>query len=437
MKRYEKYKESGVDWIGEIPESWEVRRLAALGRFSASGIDKLSFPNQSSVKIINYTDIYKNQKRIISSEIDFMVVTTPEKNKIKNLVKKGDLIFLPSSETFEDLGLSALVNEDIKDLSFSYHVLRLQFSLNIYHGFKKYFTNNHSVLNNFSGRGVGSIRKTLNRNDFRNTYVILPSLPEQQAIAEFLDDKTAKIDQTISLKQKEINLLKERRQILIQKALTRGIGSLVKMKSCDVDWIGEIPENWKVMKVKYLLKERNERSSKGLEPLLMMSQTYGLVVRADYHSKSEVAQSNEGNKIVHRNDLVFNKLKAHLGVFYKSNIEFNGIVSPDYAIYYSTGAIKDLKFLELLFRNPKYINEFICRATGIVEGLIRLYTADLFDIYVAVPPHHEQVEILSYLEKIDDKISKAILIKEQEIEKLKEYKTVLIDNVVTGKVKVH
>src|SRR5690606_30806138 len=118
---------------------------------------------------------------------------------------------------------------------------------------------------------------------------------------------------------------------------TKGLDKTVKLKDSGVEWIGEIPEHWEVKKAKYLLKERSERSKDGSEPLFMMSQTHGLVIRSEYHSKAEIAKTSEGNKIVYHNDLVFNKLKAHLGVFFKSTIEFRGIVSPDYAVYYSTG----------------------------------------------------------------------------------------------------
>ena len=168
----------------------------------------------------------------------------------------------------------------------------------------------------------------------------------------------------------------------------------------------------------------------------MMSQVHGLVVRADYPEKAEAAQSAVGNKKVYENDLVFNKLKAHLGVFFKSTIKFEGIVSPDYAVYYSKGELKDLKYLELLFRSPSYIKQFICRTTGIVEGLMRLYTSDLFSLEVPVPPINEQVQILEYIENLISKIEKAISLKAQEIEGLKEYKGSLINSVVTGKVSV-
>ena len=438
MQRYEKYKDSGVDWIGEIPEGWELRKLKFLGNIYAGingkkGDDFSKEYSQGIKSFIPFTNICNNIK-IDETKYQFVKIDGKEN---QNRVRKNDILFLMSSETLDDIAKNSIYlgNDDELYLNSFCKGFRISAS-NIFPEYINYLFLSTSYRNYFSLVGRGFTRINLKQEYINDVFTLLPPLLEQQTIATFLDDKTAKIDQTVGIKQKEIELLKERRQILIQKAVTKGLDDTVPLKDSGVDWIGEIPEHWEVRKVKYILKERNERSSDGNEPLLMMSQTYGLVVRADYHSKYEVAKSSEGNKVVRKGDLVFNKLKAHLGVFYKSIIEFNGIVSPDYAVYYSTGVLKDLKFLELLFRNPKYINEFICKATGIVEGLIRLYTKDLFDIYVSIPPYQEQIEILKFLEEIEVKIAKAIFLKQQEIEKLKEYKTVLIDNVVTGKVQV-
>ena len=202
-------------------------------------------------------------------------------------------------------------------------------------------------------------------------------------------------------------------------------------KDSGVDWLGAIPEHWQLKRLKYVLAERNERSKTGEEPLFMVSQKYGLVVRADYHDKAEIAQSNIDNKIVYKNDLVFNKLKPHLGVFYKSEIDFKGLVSPDYAVYKVKNYIYDMKYLELLFRNPKYIEQFIIRATGIVEGLIRLYTTELFELPVMIPPREEQEKILNFLHGKTAQIDQAIALKQQQIEKLNEYKQIVIQNAVT------
>jgi restriction endonuclease S subunit len=202
-------------------------------------------------------------------------------------------------------------------------------------------------------------------------------------------------------------------------------------KDSGVDWLGEIPEGWDTRRLKYVLSERNERSKTGEEPLLMVSQKYGLVIRADYHDKATVALSNIDSKIVYKNDLVFNKLKAHLGVFYKSEIDLKGIVSPDYAVYRSKAYIEDLKFLELLFRLPLYIQQFIIRATGVAEGLIRLYTSELFDLPVPIPPLFEQKNILEFIDNKFVKIDQAIALKQQQIAKLEEYKQIVIQNAVT------
>jgi len=278
--------------------------------------------------------------------------------------------------------------------------------------------------------------ENIGADKYSQLWVSLPPLPEQTAIAAFLDEKTTKIDTAIAQKQQMISLLKERKQILIQNAVTKGINPDAKMKDSGVEWIGEIPEEWEVKRLKYVLDERNERSGDGTEPLFMMSQIHGLVIRSEYHNKAEVASTTVGNKRVYKNDLVFNKLKAHLGVFFKSTIDEVGLVSPDYAVYLSKGIITDLKYLEYLFRHPAYLSTFICKVTGIVEGLIRLYTHDLFSIKIPVPSHSVQLEILSFIETQSAKIDTSISLQQQEIAKLKEYKSTLIDSAVTGKIKV-
>lgn len=423
MKTYNTYKKSGVEWLGEIPEHWEI--LPGLS-FIYENKDR----NKGMIRNVVLSLSYGKIRVKGENELTGLV---PESFETYQFVNKGDLIFRPTDLQNDTVSLRSSISEYEGIITNAYLNLRFRPKANskFYHYFFRSIDNNKIIY------GLGSgLRQNISYLDFRRFQFPFPPLDEQTAIAHFLDDKTTKIDQAIAIKQKQIELLKERMQILIHKAVTRGLNDKVKLKNSGVEWIGEIPEHWEVKKVKYLLKERNERSKNGLEPLLMMSQVHGLVVRSEFHSKAEVAQSSEGNKVVYKNDLVFNKLKAHLGVFFKSTIEYNGIVSPDYAVYQSTGVINDLKFLELLFRNPEYIKEFICRATGIVEGLIRLYTADLFDIHVAIPSKEEETEILEFIKTATTKIATAISIKEQEIEKLKEYKMSLIDGVVTGKVRV-
>jgi len=194
--------------------------------------------------------------------------------------------------------------------------------------------------------------------------------------------------------------------------------------------LGHIPAGWKACRIKNLLKERTARSSDGNETLLMMSQIHGLVVRSEFHAKAEAAASAVGHKLVDEGDLVFNKLKPHLGVFFKSTLANTGCVSGDYAVYKPRHSV-DTKIFEYLFRSPQYLREFICRATGVVEGLVRLYTDDLFDIPIAIPPPEELSAILAFLDDKTAKIDEAIAQKERMIKLLQERKQILIQTAVT------
>jgi type I restriction enzyme, S subunit len=422
-QKYEKYKTSGVEWLGDVPQHWEVKKLKHILKFSTGGTPSSHVSgyydgDEPWVTISDMDGRYINLTHLISKK-GIRAASIP-------VTPKGSLLY-----SFKlSVGQVAFTKNDIytNEAIASFHPTE-NINLNFW-----YYSLPLFVVKNANTNIYGAF--LLNQDLIKNATLLFPPLTEQTAIAAYLDEKTAKLDTAIAQKQQMIALLKERRQILIHHAVTQGLDPSVKMKKSGVEWIGEVPEHWEVKRLKYLLDERVERSQNGDEPLFMVSQIHGLVVRADYHEKAEVAQSAIGNKKVYENDLVFNKLKAHLGVFFKSTIKFEGIVSPDYAVYYTKGGIKDLKYLELLFRSPSYIKQFICRTTGIVEGLMRLYTSDLFDLAVPVPPAHEQTTILNYIEMMTTKINTAIMLKEQEIVKLKEYKSTLINSAVTGKIRV-
>ncbi len=377
---YPAYKDSGVEWIGEIPEGWEVRRL----KFMLREFNLRSVTGEEQLLSLSkyYGIIPKSSLEERAGGAESLIgykVVNPNQLIINKMQAVNGLIAVSkiSGITSPDYSIYYSNDEDILNIDF----------LGLLLGQKLYLA---EFKRRVKGVMEGFIR--LYSNDLFDISIHLPPLPEQTAIAHFLDRKTAQIDTAIAQKTQLITLLKERKQIIIQQAVTKGLDPETKMKDSGVEWIGEIPEGWEVKRLKYILKERSERSETGEEPLFMVSQIHGLVLRSDFHSKAEVSASNVGNKIVYKNDLVFNKLKAHLGVFFKSTIDYKGLVSPDYAVYYSEKYIQDLKFLELLFRHPAYISQFIIRATGIVEGLIRLYTADLFAIPIPVPslyPSHE------------------------------------------------
>ncbi|MFH4617406.1 restriction endonuclease subunit S [Vibrio diabolicus] len=437
MPKYAEYKEAVGSCVDKLPIHWEIKRfrdLFVLGKGLTITKENLQ---EDGIPCVSYGEVHsKFGFRVNPNEHALMCVSEDYlKSSKSSLLKRGDFVFADTSEDIDGSGNFTYLDSD-KETFAGYHTIIARPLPKLNYQYLAFLMDSmafrEQIRRKVKGVKVFSITKSI----LKGLQMWLPSDAEQQEIVSFLSPRKAKIEEAIEVKEQQIALLKERKQIIIQQAVTQGLNPCASMKDSGVEWIGKIPEHWKVRRLKYVLEERNERSVKGDEPLLMVSQTHGLVVRADYHKKAEVAASNVDNKLVHHNDLVFNKLKAHLGVFFKSTIPFVGSVSPDYAVYKSKSFIKDMKLLELLFRHPAYIEQFVIRSTGVVEGLIRLYTSELFDIPVPIAPEDEQKEILEYIANQSEKIDEVIALQVKQIDKLKEYKTTLINAAVTGKIKV-
>lgn len=429
FKKYDAYKDSSVEWIGNIPAEWSLKKISHVFRNIGSGTTPLSgsdiYYKNGSINWLQTGDL--NDGYIDETSKKITEKALRHYSTLKQY-SKGSLVVAMYGATIGKVGI---LNIDTATNQ-ACCVLGANFGVDI----KYYFYMLQGFKADIIRMAYGGGQPNISQETIKNLRLPFPDLSTQHEISKFLDQKTSEIDQAIAIKEQQIALLNECKQIVIQKAVTQGLNPNVPMKDSGVEWIGQIPQHWIVKKLKYVLKERSERSKDGLEPLLMMSQVHGLVVRSEYSEKTEVAATTVGNKLVYKNDLVFNKLKAHLGVFFSSVHDFAGCVSPDYAVYDCVNYIENTKFLELLFRNPLYIKQFILRSSGIVEGLIRLYTTELFDLKIGIPPKDEQMAILKHIEEQSFRFDEAVKNYSEQIEKLKEYKTTLINDAVTGKIKV-
>lgn len=415
-------KDSGVAWIGEIPEEWDLLRF------------KDHYKNIKEVageKSFEYDRLALTLNGVIKRKKDDSDGLQPKEFDGYQILRKNDFIFkmidLQNISTSR-VGLSQYTG--LVSPAYIRFTPRKKDSFNkfVYYYLMSMYYN--CVFNNLGGNGV---RSALNASDIGRLMIPYPKIETQHQIATYLDQKCTQIDALITNQQKQIEKLKAYKQSLITETVTKGLNPDVPMKDSGVEWIGEIPEDWKVIRVKNLLNERKERSLTGEEEPLSMSQKVGLVPTKILDMIPNMASSFVGAKIVYINDLVFNKLKAHLGVFSVSM--YNGLVSPDYAVYYSTGKA-NLKYLEYLFKTPQCICEFRKRSTGIAAGLTRLYTDGLFAIECPYPSFNEQQAIVSYLDQKCTQIDKLISIKQKKIEKLQQYKKSLIYEYVTGKKEV-
>ena len=423
MQRYEKYKNSGVDWIGEIPEGWNILKLKFLFK-------DVSIKNRPALDLLSVT---QDQGVVPRSMVENRMVMPTGNLESFKVISKGD--FAISLRSFEG-GLEYSEYEGL--ISPAYTVLKSQ--KEIIDNYFKFLFKSKAFIAELQLSIVG-IRegKNISYEELKYSYTPIPTLTEQQTIATFLDDKTAKIDQTIAIKQKEIELLKERRQILIQKAVTKGLDDTVKLKDSGVDWIGEIPEHWEVRKITYLFSKIGSGTTptsgdlRYYDGVINFLQTGdlndGYIISTSKTLKEKALRDFTSLKIYPKESLVIAMYGATIGKL--------GILNIDSATNQACCVLSNPRnvltkyffFVLLAFRKEIVSMGYGGGQPNISQDLIKSLRFPIANL-------NEQIQIVSYLEEIEEKIAKAILLKQQEIEKLKEYKTVLIDNVVTGKVRV-
>ena len=417
-------KDSGVAWIGAIPQDWKIVRTKSL-YCSAKEI--------AGDRADDFERLALTLNGVIKRSKEDSVGLQPEKFSGYQVLKKGELVFklidLENVSTSR-VGLSpytGIVSPAYIVLSKQSGAKDLVVRYSMYHFLSMW---QREIFNQMGDNGV---RSSLSVKELLNIPHPFPSTNEQKRIVTFLDAQFAEIDAVLEKTRASIEEYKKLKQAVITQAVTKGIRGDRPMKDSGIEWIGEIPAEWNVIRVKQLLKERNERSQEGKEEPLSMSQKVGLVPTKFLESIPNMASSFVGAKLAYVDDLVFNKLKAHLGVFSVSR--YDGLVSPDYAVYCSTGK-SNLKYLEYIFKTPQCIGEFRKKSTGIAAGLTRLYTEGLFSIYLPYPALSEQEEIAEYLNEKCTDIDALIAKKQQYLTEIENYKKSLIYEYVTGKKEV-
>jgi len=446
MKSYPSYKDSGMEWIGMIPTDWDCFRLGMLGVFSSSGIDKKSKDDEENVRMVNYTDLIKGKNRnpVLKGDNDYMKVTTPQSKLVEHKLEKGDMVFIPSSETYEDLGYSSLIDFEEDDIVYSYHILRFKNHRPMFHYFKKYFINHHSVLNQFSLKGKGTTRQIIGRNVFRNVRVVLPPLPEQKQIVSFLDTKTQKIDELIEKTEQKIELLKEKRTSLINHCVTKGLNPNVEMKDSGVEWIGEIPFSWEIGKLNHVTNKLTNGyvgSTRGVMKESGVPYIQGIHIKKgeilytpEGHYYVSEEWSNEHKKSILKEGDVLVVQTGTIGEVGYVTKEFEGCNCHSLIIIQLKSEFGIGKYLNYFIMSNYVKNFFRTIKTG--EILEHLNTTKVKYMKICIPPISEQTQIVEYLDEQTQKIDSTIEKENQRIELLKEYRQSLISEVVTGKVDV-
>ena len=349
------------------------------------------------------------------------------------VVKQGDLVLNNQQAWRGSVGVSRY--DGI--ISPAYVVMRLRGLITPRYG--DYLFQSRCMVDQYitSSKGVGDIQRDVYLAWLKNVKVPVPPPDEQELIVRFLDWASVRLGKAIAAKRKVIRLLEEQKQVIIHRAVTRGLDNSVPLKPSGLDWLGDVPEHWNVKRIKYLMRVVENRSENGDEVLLSMRKYHGLVPYHEHFSKPPQAATLKGFKIIEKGQIATNRMQAGFGLIFESNQK--GIVSPDFGVFQPTGEVIP-EFLGLLFRSRNVRAKFHGESKGLgtgKSGFMRLYDDRIGWIHIAYPPTvNEQEFILKKLAGELDEIAKPRSTVEREIELLQEYRTRLITDVVTGKLDV-
>ncbi len=432
LQKYTEYKDSGVEWLGEIPSHWNT--------LSNKNIFKLK-KNQIGKKSGDYVLLSLTLNGVIKRDMENPQGKFPAEFNTYQEVKKGDFIFclFDVEETPRCVGLSDFDGM----ITGAYTVMQPNDEFDKV--FLYYFYLNLDADKRLKPLYTG-LRNTISKDNFFAFKSFVPPLAEQTAIANFLDLKTAQIDNAIAIKQKQIELLKERRQILIHNAVTRGLNPNAKMKDSGVEWIGEIPEGWEVKRLKHFVEiqggfafDSSHFKDEGIQ-IIKIANTYMNELCLD-RQPTFVDSSflmTHSNWVVSKGDI----LMSLTGTLGKRDYGFAILIDNEEKFLLNQRVAKistkkefEPDYILQLLQSEMYLNQLYMLPEGTKQA--NLSNDNVINIKVAFPSNIEERNlILNFIVSKKQKIATAIALKEQEIEKLKEYKATLINGAVTGKIKV-
>ncbi|WP_304153803.1 restriction endonuclease subunit S [Phocaeicola plebeius] len=410
--RYDKYKDSGIAWIGEIPEHWEVRRLKHLGK----NYNGLTYsPNdicgsEDGILVLRSSNI-KDNKLCFDDNV-YVKKEIPQ----KLIVNKGDILICSRNGSAELIGKAAFIELQMV-ATFGAFMMIFKGTSNIYHKYLFYIVTScisqykwlftTATINQLTSSMLGEIFAPFINNNL-----------EQKSIATYLDKKCGEIDELITLQEEMITKLQSYKQSVITEAVTKGLDKNVPLKDSGIEWIGKIPEHWKVVKIKYLAKIKSGDSISSNEIIQEgIYEVYGGNGLMGYCNKKNVDGFN----------IIIGRVGALCGnvrlISESKYITDNALILNcfDNALY---------PYMYIMLKAANLNNLNTSNAQPLITG------SKVLNVSLPIPPLSEQQSITDYLDQKCSEIDELISIKQQKIEKLKDYKKSLIFECVTGKRKV-
>lgn len=430
---------------GWLPPGWRLEKLKFFASVRNSNVDKTVTDDEVPVQLCNYTDVYYNDR--ITVDLEFMNGSATETEIVKFQLKHGQVIITKDSESWDDIGIPALVTEDMPGVLCGYHLSVLEPGEDLDGGFLAWLCRSEPLNDQFKLGANGVTRYGLGQYPLKNSYVAIPSLKTQQRIAQFLDKKTAQIDGLIEKKRTLLNRLAEKRQALITRAVTKGLDPNAPTKPSCIDWLGDIPAHWEVKRLRFLLvggtinglyKPKDQFSSNGVAFVQMGEAFKGAVFEGG--TKDRVLASDgeigkwglqEGDFLIARRSLVFEGSGKSVKV---------GLLSEKHLFESSMIRIRPLHADRLSGFLSYYFQSTVCRAFFLsITKQVTISGVDsqqLKDIKIPMPPLVEAKKIYKECMESDDAHESVTTSIVNSIQQLEEYRSALITAAVTGQLEV-
>ncbi len=424
-------KPASHEWVNSIPEGWTETRLRFVANVSNSNVDKKSYEGQLAVRLCNYTDVYYNER--IEPELEFMEATATPAEIKKFELREGDVIITKDSEDPTDIGVPALVLQDMPGVVCGYHLSIIRTSDPITAAFLQYSIMSHINKAQLYVDTPGVTRFGLDQDAIKSILILLPPPHERRQIVEMLRKETGRIDGLIEKKTRFISVLNDKEKAMIAHFVRRGIDATAPTKDSGVEWRGVVPAHWQRARMKNHFKQVKRQ---GFDDLTVLSvyREFGVIEKASRSDNiNKTPEDLSKYQLVEPNDLAINKMKAWQGSMGIS--PFLGITSPDYVVMKPIGE-----------HNPRYMHHYLRArpmpwvyrliSNGIRTDQWRMEPEKFLELPIFLPPMDEQEAIANRIDRELDRIRGLIEKTERSIALLKEKRAALITAAVTGKIDV-
>ena len=419
LKPYPAMQDSGVQWLGKVPKHWEVRRLRNVADMRVSNVDKHVKADENLVRLCNYVDVYKND--YINKQVDFMQATATNDEIERFRLERDDVLITKDSETWDDIGVPALVTEPASDLISGYHLALLRPRYDKLAGaYLLRALQSKGLAYQFHIEAKGVTRYGLSHAGIKSVWLPLPPLPEQTAIVRFLDHADRRIRRYIRAKQKLIALLEEQKQAIIHQAVTGQIDVRTgqpypSYKDSGVEWLGDVPKHWEIWRLKTLcsMKSGEGITAESIEPMGEYPVYGGNGIRG-YTSN----YTHDGEFVlIGRQGALCGNIHVARGQFWASEHAVVAALNPGFVLEWFSAILGVMN-----------LNQY-----SIAAAQPGLAVERVLNLWLPVPPPQEQAAIARYLDKTAAKIDAGVAPVRSEIDLIHEYRTRLIADVVTGK----